>query len=48
MELASSIQANLVDMVSEVKPSVVLPEASVRSVLGLKTHAIGSEPMQID
>merc|ERR1712141_401343 len=39
VELASSIQANLVDMVSQVKPSVVLPEASVRSVLGLGAKA---------
>jgi len=49
MELASSIQKNLVNMVAQVKPSVVLPEASVRSVLGLgQTHASSNEPMQID
>lgn len=48
VELASSIQANLVDMVSQVKPSVVLPEASVRSVLGLGAKAPPIEPMQID
>jgi len=50
VELASSIQANLVDMVSQVKPSGVLPEASVRSVLGLgvKAQAPPNEPMQID
>ena len=48
VELAKSIQTNLADMVSQVKPSVVLPETSLRSVLGVKTPTVESEPMQIE
>ena len=47
VELAKSIQTNLVDMVSQVKPSVILPEVSLRTVIGVKTPTLESEPMQI-
>merc|ERR1712048_619198 len=35
-ELAANIQSNLVEMVGQVKPNQVLPEAAIRAVMGIK------------
>ena len=36
IELAANIQNNLVEMVGQVKPNQVLPEAAIRAVMGIK------------
>jgi len=37
IELAANIQNNLVEMVGQVKPNQILPEAAIRAVMGIKT-----------
>ena len=48
VELAKNIQTNLVDMVSQLKPSSVIADTPLRSALGAKTPVVVEEPMQIE
>ena len=50
MELATNIQTNLVEMVGQVKPNNVVPDAAIRAVMGIKTpiNVAGSESSPMD
>ena len=50
-ELAANIQTNLVEMVGQVKPNQVLPEAAIRAVMGIKAPlplTTSQEPMDVE
>merc|ERR1712223_2364719 len=50
-ELAANIQSNLVEMVGQVKPNQVLPEAAIRAVMGIKAPlplTTSQEPMDVE
>jgi len=46
-ELAANIQSNLVEMVGQVKPNQVLPEAAIRAVMGIKAP-LPQEAMDVE
>merc|ERR1712241_914184 len=51
IELAANIQNNLVEMVGQVKPNQVLPEAAIRAVMGIKAPlplTTSQEPMDVE
>merc|ERR1711899_105624 len=51
IELAANIQSNLVEMVGQVKPNQVLPEAAIRAVMGIKAPlplTTSQEPMDVE